>query len=105
MVNTKEKAPAEKVIKLHWDFSKWNGRDYLETWLDIGSELQDFVAERIREDVLAGGTGQQADDPAELTTDRHRWKVSAEHLKRRPGRIFHLGSRKIVHICNRKIRH
>ena len=37
MVNTKEKAPAEKVIKLHWDFSKWNGRDYLETWLDIGS--------------------------------------------------------------------
>ncbi|WP_088631548.1 hypothetical protein [Phaeobacter sp. 22II1-1F12B] len=94
MVNTKEKAPAEKVIKLHWDFSKWNGRDYLETWLDIGSELQDFVAERIREDVLTQHRILHSHTPGEL---KH---IQAEYVQKamddyaaKTGRLVELGNK------------
>ncbi|MWD27368.1 phasin family protein [Aquicoccus sp. SCR17] len=86
--------PAEKMMRISWDFSKWMGRDLLDIWLDIGSELQDFIAERIREDVKTQHRILHCHTPAAL---QH---IQAEFLQKalddyaaETGKLVELGNR------------
>ena len=85
---------ANTIVSIHWDPSKWMGRDLLETWMDIGSEVQNFIAERIREDVKMQHRVLHCTTPAELH------QIQAEFLQKaiedyvaETGRMIDLGQR------------
>lgn len=84
----------ETMLRIQWDPSKWMGRDLLEAWLDIGSEFQDFLAERIREDVKTQHRILHCKTPAELH------QIQADFLQKaiddyatETGRMIDLGKR------------
>jgi hypothetical protein len=91
---TPEKDVPEQMVRLHWDFSKWMGRDLLETWLDIGSEFQDFLAERIREDVKTQHRILHCTNPADLHKIQAEFVQKAiEDYSAETGRMLEIGKR------------
>ena len=86
--------PTEKIMRIHRDLSKWMGRDILETWLDIGSEVQDFIAERIREDGRTQHRILHRLSPSELVTIQTEFLQKAlDDYAAGTGRLVELGNR------------
>lgn len=81
-------APAEDRMSIMF---RWSGVEWAEAWMDVWTESQGFVSERLREDVLTWHEILHSRTPADaLAAQMRGFRKAVEDYRAEAGRIAQL---------------
>ena len=98
MIATKDKLETDRSpdrdFRLQWSIEPFAGTAMVDAWLDVGSEIQSFYADRIREDVSAQHRILHCRTPAELAEiQADFWRRAVTDYRAHAGRMTELAER------------
>lgn len=83
-----------RIMRLQWDPEGWPGVNLVDAWLDIGSEIYDFYAERLRADVKAQHLFLHCRSPAEAQRIQMEFMQKAiNDYRDEAGKLIEMGAR------------
>ena len=83
-----------RIMRIQWNPDGWPGLNMVEAWLDIGSELYDFYAERVREEVRTQHRFLHCRTPAEAQRIQMEFMQKAiNDYRDEAGKLIEMGAR------------